>query len=140
MPSSPPLSVVCALIERKGRVLIAQRPPHKHLALVWEFPGGKIEAGETAPEAVRREIREELRCEIRVGDPLPSAVHTYPTVTIELIPFLATLDEDSDLPHPVEHCAIKWVLPEELALHDLAPADLPVVQSYWRLRRVCIGP
>lgn len=140
MSSSPPLSVVCALIERKGRVLIAQRPSHKHLALAWEFPGGKIEAGETAPEAVRREIREELRCEIHVGDRLPSAVHTYPTVAIELIPFLATLDEDSDLPNPVEHCAIKWVLPEELALHDLAPADLPIVQSYCRLRRASNGP
>jgi 8-oxo-dGTP diphosphatase len=71
MTQKPPLPVVAAVIERDGLVLVAQRPPGKHLALKWEFPGGKIEAGETPAAALVREIREELGCTIRVG-PAPS--------------------------------------------------------------------
>jgi len=132
--SSPasPLAVVCALIEREGRVLIAQRPAHKHLALAWEFPGGKIEAGETPEAALGREIGEELNCQIIVGKALPASVHAYQTLTIRLHPFLAGLSPESPEPAPAEHVALAWVSPEELDSYPLAPADLPVVEAYRR--------
>lgn len=87
MTQKPPLPVVAAVIERDGLVLVAQRPPGKHLALKWEFPGGKIEEGETPAAALVREIREELGCAICVGEALPACVHAYPSVTILLMRF-----------------------------------------------------
>jgi 8-oxo-dGTP diphosphatase len=128
------LSVVCALIEREGRILIAQRPAHKHLGLCWEFPGGKKEDGESSEQALRREMAEELRCKIQVLEALPPSRHVYPTMVIDLLPFVAVLAKDSAEPQPIEHLAIKWVTLDELDRHTLAPADLPVVASY-RARR-----
>ena len=63
----PPIPVVCALIERDGLVLVAQRPAHKHLPLKWEFPGGKVEPGESPEAAIVRELREELGCEFALS-------------------------------------------------------------------------
>ncbi len=126
-PPSTPVPVVCAVIEKDGRVLLAQRPAHKHLPLKWEFPGGKVEANETAEAALVREIREELNCAIRVVRSLPRFTHTYDQLTIEMIPFACQLVTGSPVPQPGEHAAIAWVLPRELAGYDLAAADLPVV-------------
>jgi len=108
-------------------VLIAQRPPGKHLALKWEFPGGKLEPGESPEAAIRREIREELGCEILPHRVLPSFLHDYGAVRIRMIPVLADLAPGSPEPSPVEHLAIEWVYPAELASRDLAAADLPIV-------------
>jgi 8-oxo-dGTP diphosphatase len=119
--------VVCAIIERAGRVLIAQRPPHKLLPLKWEFPGGKVEPGEAPAAAIVREIREELGCTITVTRALPPFTHDYKTVVIEMIPFICALAPDSPAPHPHEHVAITWALPPELRNYDLAAADWPVV-------------
>ncbi len=135
--SHPPvaaLAVVCALIEREGRILIAQRPAHKHLGLCWEFPGGKKEAGESSEQALRREMAEELRCKIQVLEALPPSRHAYPTLVVDLLPFIAVLAADSSEPQPIEHVAIKWVTLEELDHYPLAPADLPVV-AFYRTRR-----
>lgn len=134
-PSPAPLDVVCALIERDGCILIAQRPAGKHLELLWEFPGGKIEAGEPADNALRREIREELRCDIVLGKALPSTLHAYPKITVRLHGFLATLAPGSPEPVAVEHAALAWVRPEELDAYPLAPADYPVLASYRRQRQ-----
>jgi 8-oxo-dGTP diphosphatase len=127
---NPALPVVCALIERDSRVLLAQRPAHKHLALKWEFPGGKIDPGETAEAALIREIREELLCEVAIRRALPRFRHTYDRTTIEMIPFVCSLTPESPEPQPAEHAAIAWVLPSELAAYDLAAADRPVVRMY----------
>lgn len=124
------LPVVCALIERDGRVLLAQRPAHKHLALKWEFPGGKVDPGESAESALIREIREELLCDIALRRALPRFTHTYERTTIEMIPFVCALVPGSPEPRPAEHVAIAWARPAELAAYDLAAADLPVVQMY----------
>lgn len=124
--------MVCALIEREGRVLIAQRPPHKHLPLKWEFPGGKVEPGESAEAAIVREIQEELGCRIVVTRPLPRSTHAY-AVVIEMIPFVCRLAPDSPEPHTLEHLDLRWVTLVELPAFDLAPADLPVVKSYAHL-------
>lgn len=136
MPSPPPLPdpaaipVACALIERDGTVLIAQRPAHKHLGGQWEFPGGKIEPGESPAAALRREIEEELRCRIEVGPALPPSPHSYPTTTIVLHPFICHLAPGSPEPTPVEHTALRWLSPAELATTSLAAADRPIVHHY----------
>jgi 8-oxo-dGTP diphosphatase len=132
----PLLPVVCAVIEDgRDHVLVAQRPAHKHLALKWEFAGGKIEPGESAAAALVREIQEELGCSIEVGAGLPPVRHDYGQVQIEMIPFVCTLAPASAPPHPHEHIAIRWVTVDELRQLDLAPADLPVIESYLAAKR-----
>src|ERR1043166_4134549 len=102
---NPPaaIPVVCAVIEdARGRVLVAQRPAHKHLALKWEFAGGKVEPGEAPAAALIREMKEELGCDIAIARPLPRFTHDYGTVVIEMIPFVCTLVPGSAAPHPHE--------------------------------------
>ncbi|MFZ5496294.1 MAG: (deoxy)nucleoside triphosphate pyrophosphohydrolase [Verrucomicrobiota bacterium] len=125
----PPVPVVCAVIERNGHVLVAQRPPHKLLPLKWEFPGGKVEPGEDPAAAIVREIREELGCAIRITRALPPFIHDYKTVVIEMIPFVCALAPDTPAPHPHEHVAVAWVPPAKLRDYDLAAADWPVVAA-----------
>ena len=132
MVSPQPIPVVCAVIEREGHLLLAQRPVDKHLPLKWEFPGGKVEPGEPAPAAIMREIREELGCDIVITRALPPFLHDYTTVVIEMIPFICALAPGSPEPHPPEHVALAWARPEELSGYDLAAADLPVIARYRR--------
>ena len=124
------IPVVCALIERGGLILLAQRPGHKHLPLKWEFPGGKVETGEEPAAAIVREIREELGCDVTITQTLPRFLHDYGAVVIEMIPFVCQLVGGSPAPHPHEHVAIAWVRPAELLTYELAAADLPVVKVY----------
>jgi 8-oxo-dGTP diphosphatase len=130
MPPSIPIPVVCALIERDGRLLLAQRPPNKHLPLKWEFPGGKVESGEEPSAAVAREIKEELGCEIVIRRALPGFLHDYKTVVIEMLPFVCQLAPQSTEPSANEHVALAWVKPDELARYDLAAADIPIITQY----------
>ncbi len=128
--AAEPIPVVCAVIEDdSGRVLLAQRPAHKHLGLKWEFPGGKVEPGESPEGALCREISEELGCTITITRALPRVIHDYGTMVIEMIPFACTLAEGSAAPHPHEHVAVRWVPWPEIDGSDLAPADRPVVAS-----------
>lgn len=123
-----PVAVTCALLEREGRLLVAQRPAGKKLALKWEFPGGKIEPGEDAAAALARELREELAIEVDVGHELPAVTHDYGDALIRLRGFLCRLR--SGEPHPHEHIAIRWCAPYEVAALDLAEADRPVLIHY----------
>lgn len=125
-----PLPVVCAVItDDAGRVLLAQRPAHKHLGLKWEFPGGKVESDESPEAALLREIREELGCDLVLTRALPRFTHDYGTVVIEMIPFVCTLAPRSAAPHPHEHIALAWSSLVELSTYDLAPADWPIVAT-----------
>lgn len=125
------IPVVCAVIEDgAGRVLIAQRPAHKHLGLKWEFPGGKVENAESPDDALRREIKEELGCVVEGLQPLPRFLHDYGVVVIEMFPFVCALAPGATAPHPHEHIALQWVKPADLLQLDLAPADWPVVASF----------
>ncbi|HLP07874.1 MAG TPA: (deoxy)nucleoside triphosphate pyrophosphohydrolase [Opitutaceae bacterium] len=131
MSNSPPhFHVVCALIEREGRVLAARRPAGKSQALLWEFPGGKLEVDEAAAAALVREIREELRVEIALGERLQDARHDYGRFAITLTPFLATLREPGAEPHAVEHAELRWCTPAQLRALEWAPADVPIVAEF----------
>ena len=125
-----PVPVVCALIERAGLLLLAQRPAHKHIPYKWEFPGGKVEPGEDPAAAIVREIREELGCDVLITRALPRFAFDYGTVVIEMIPYVCALAAGSPEPHPHEHVAVAWVEPAGLLNYDLAPADVPVIASY----------
>jgi 8-oxo-dGTP diphosphatase len=127
MDVKPPVPVVCAMIMRDERVMIARRPPDKRLGGLWEFPGGKVEQGESAEAALHRELHEELGCTVRITQTLAPFVHEYPWGSIELIPFLCELTTGSAAPHPHEHTALAWVERGQLSAYELAPADLPLI-------------
>lgn len=129
MESNPPVQVVCAIIMRDDRIMLAQRPPDKKLGGLWEFPGGKVEPDEAADAALHRELHEELGCAVRITRGLSSFVHAYSWGSIELIPFLCELTADSPEPHPHEHTAIAWVERDQLSAYDLAPADVPLLTA-----------
>lgn len=127
-PGAPHLQVVCALIEERGRVLVARRSAQQSLPLKWEFPGGKIEPGETEAEALVREIREELGIEIDVGGNLRSTTHAYPEFSLTLHPRRCRLTSGHPTAH--EHASIAWCTPDELRKLDWASADIPVLEEY----------
>jgi len=132
-PPSEPVPVVCALIEDDaGRVLVARRSAHKHLGGLWEFPGGKIEPGESSETALVREILEELGCEVTFGRSLQPCRHDYGAgaIWVELIPFIARLVPTSPPPRAIEHTELSWVSAAELAELDLAMADR-LVAAQW---------
>lgn len=125
-----PIAVVCALIERDGHVLMAQRPAHKHLGGKWEFPGGKVEPGETSEEALHRELDEELGCRVEIIRRLLPHTHAYATVTVRLIPFVTRLLLTSGEIQAREHAALHWVPAVELDGLDLPEADRPIITEY----------
>lgn len=128
MRDAAPISVVCALIERDGRMLAARRSARQTMAMQWEFPGGKLQDGESPREALVREIREELRIEIEVGKALEQSRHDYGEFRITLLPFKCTIA--SGVPTPVEHEALAWCEAGELGALDWAAADVPIVTAY----------
>jgi 8-oxo-dGTP diphosphatase len=117
-------AVVClVLYASDGAVLATQRPEGKSLGGFWEFPGGKIEPGEPAEDALRREIREELNLELGALRPLEPTEHEYDFGTIRLIPFLAACQGSSFSLN--EHADARWLRPDELESVPWAPADIP---------------
>jgi 8-oxo-dGTP diphosphatase len=121
------LVVACALVDADGRVLIAQRPQGKQLAGLWEFPGGKVEPGETPEEAVVRELREELGIETKVAclAPLTFASHSYESFHL-LMP-LFVCRRFWGAPVAKEHQALKWVRPKQLREYPMPEADIPLI-------------
>lgn len=125
------IEVCCALITgHNGKVLVTQRSSVMRLPLKWEFPGGKLEPGETEEECIVREIREELGITVGIIKRLPSAVYDDGKQTINLIPFECFIVKGEIL--LAEHVAFLWLGPEELNNLDWAEADLPVVENYIR--------
>lgn len=129
MPPRPPVPVVCAVIQRQGLIMLARRPPDKKLGGLWEFPGGKVEPAEAPEAALHRELQEELGCRVNITQALESFVFDYDWGSIELIPFVCRLTPDSPEPHPHEHTELVWVPLEQVRGFDLAPADVPVLES-----------
>lgn len=121
------LVVACALVDADGRVLLAQRPEGKALAGLWEFPGGKVEPGETPEAALIRELREELGIETQVAclAPLTFASHAYDDFHL-LMP-LYVCRRYSGIPQPHDAQALKWVRPAKLRDYPMPPADEPLI-------------
>jgi 8-oxo-dGTP diphosphatase len=117
--------VAAGLIERNGQILIARRRSGDTHGLKWEFPGGKVELGESPEECVKRELREELTIEAEVGDLFCAVDHDYPDFSIRLIVY-RILGFAGD-PIALEHSEIRWVTPEEIGAFDFPEADRPVV-------------
>lgn len=116
----------CALVDEEGRILIAKRPEHKPLGGLWEFPGGKLEPGETPEQALIRELREELNIDVSETclAPLTFASHTYEKFHL-LMPLFICRKWNGTI-EPAEAQEIKWVRPLRLADFDMPPADEPL--------------
>lgn len=119
------ISVVGAVIVREDLVLCAQRGEGA-LGGLWEFPGGKIEPGETARDALEREIAEELMCEVRVGNKVTLTSHEYDFGIVHLTTYYCELLGGE--PQLTEHAAVTWLAPAQLRALKWAPADIPAVE------------
>lgn len=122
------IRVTCAIIEKDDLVLITQRSATMTQPLLWEFPGGKIEAGETEEGCLIREIKEELNLDITCLHRLTPSVYTYPSITVELIPYVCALTGGQI--NLLEHTNYKWVTAEELMQYNWCPADIAIVEAY----------
>lgn len=123
------LVVACALVDADRRVLIAQRPQGKHMAGMWEFPGGKLEPGETPEAALIRELREELGVDTKEAclAPVSFASHAYEHMHL-LMPLYACRRWQGT-PTAREHIALKWVRPQSLRDYPMPPADEPLIAA-----------
>jgi 8-oxo-dGTP diphosphatase len=127
--SQLPLVLVSAvaLVDIDGRILLAQRPAHKKMGGLWEFPGGKIEAGESPEAALIRELQEEL--DINTSEsclaPLSFASHAYDDFHLLMMLFVCRRWHGQ--PRPVESGALKWVRPNQLRDYPMPPADIPLI-------------
>ena len=119
--------VVAALIWRGDRFLACQRPAHKARGLLWEFVGGKVEAGETLPEALVRECREELDVVVEPRDVFLTVVHEYPDLTVRLTLFNAVISEGE--PKLLEHNALRWITRAEIDELEFCPADEEILKK-----------
>lgn len=119
------IDVVGAVIRRDGLILCARRGLAGSLPGMWEFPGGKIEAGETPREALEREITEELNCRVQVGDEIVLTAHEYDFGVVNLTTFYCELIDGE--PTLSEHEAVVWLDPSLLDSLEWAPADVPAV-------------
>jgi len=120
------IRVVGAVVVKNRHILCAQRGDDGSLPGLWEFPGGKIEPGETPAEALVREIAEELECVVNVGEEITTTTHEYDFGVVTLTTFYCTLVTGA--PRASEHAALAWLPPSELATVPWAPADVPAVE------------
>jgi mutator protein MutT len=123
------------LIDRRGRVLIAQRPPGKHLGGAWEFPGGKVEPGETPREGLARELEEEIGVSIEHPRPLIRLRHTYPTREVLLDVWVVRRYRGQ--PRGLDGQALRWCDGKALRSAQLLPADRPIVSALRLPQRLC---
>ena len=120
-----PVDVVAALIWEKDKFLICQRPATKARGLLWEFVGGKVESGESFPQALERECAEELAIAVKVGEPFMQVIHEYPDILIRLTLFHCTIP--TGYPQALEHNDIRWIHPSETDEFNFCPADTDIL-------------
>lgn len=123
--------VVAALIWDGNKFMICQRPAHKARALMWEFVGGKVEAGESNAQALARECKEELGITVKVGEVFTEVTHIYPDITVHLTLFNATIE--NGVPRMLEHNDIKWITPDEIPNYEFCPADREILDKISRV-------
>ena len=123
--------VAAALIWRKGKFFICKRPEGKARAHLWEFVGGKVEAGETREEALVRECREELGVKVRVGEKFMDVTHAYPDLTVHLTVYHAEIVWGE--PQLFEHEDARWIAPYEIEEYAFCPADEDILREIERV-------
>jgi 8-oxo-dGTP diphosphatase len=121
------LVAAVALVDADGRILIAQRPAGKQMAGLWEFPGGKVDAGETPEEALVRELHEELGIETRESCLAPIAFASHGYEAFHLLMPLYVCRQWRGIPRPREGQALRWAAVQALRDYPMPPADLPLV-------------
>ncbi|MGB6179382.1 (deoxy)nucleoside triphosphate pyrophosphohydrolase [Carnobacterium sp.] len=122
------INVVGAIVIKDDRILCAQRGETKTLAKLWEFPGGKIETGETPHEALARELREELAIDVEIAsEKFEETSYFYDFGLVHLTTFICLMKEGR--PQLTEHIKVKWLKPSDLDSLDWAPADIPAVKK-----------
>lgn len=122
------IHVTCAIIERDGLVLAAQRGASMRMPLKWEFPGGKIEPGEDTEAGLHRELMEEMGLRVVVKRALPPSTYRYPASTVKLYPFVCAIRSGEMTLN--EHHAVVWLKPDDLPTLDWVEADLAVLEAY----------
>ena len=121
------IPVTAAIIIHDAKYLAARRAPHKHMGGFWEFPGGKIDPGETPQESLAREIHEELGLTVSVGAHFQTNVHDYGDKTISLMAYLCEWRGGEIT--LVDHDQVQWCEPDQIQLLRWAPADVPIVDA-----------
>lgn len=135
MNSLKKITVVGAILVEDGKILCAQRGESKSLAYLWEFPGGKIESGESPQEALIRELKEELLIEVDVqSEKFEETSYQYDFGVVNLTTFICLLKKGT--PQLTEHIAVKWLEPKELDQLEWAPADMPAVEKLMEMGTV----
>ena len=119
------IDVVAAIIRKDGEILITQRLDNVHLARFWEFPGGKVEFGESFEVALQREIQEELGIKIRVNDEFLTIDYDYPTKSVRLHFFNCTVLQGD--PRPIDVADLRWVNPDDIGNYQFPPADAELI-------------
>ena len=121
------IHVVGAVVVDGGKILSARRGESMSLPGLWEFPGGKIETGESPRDALAREMQEELKCSVDIGDEVETTRHEYDFGFVTLTTFYATLVDSA--PELTEHSEIRWIDAADLDSVEWAPADIPAVEK-----------
>ncbi|MFK4791985.1 (deoxy)nucleoside triphosphate pyrophosphohydrolase [Sphingobium sp. ZW T5_29] len=124
---NPLLVVAAALVDADGRVLLQQRPPGRAMAGLWEFPGGKVEEGETPEAALIRELEEELGIQTHASCLAPAAFASEPLADRHLLLLLYICRKWQGLAQPHHATALQWVRPAQMYVLDMPPADLPLI-------------
>jgi 8-oxo-dGTP diphosphatase len=124
------VTVTAGILRQNGLVLIARRRPGKHMAGKWEFPGGKIEPGESPEQSLARELAEELDVRARIGDLLCRTAWEGDGISLDLLVY--RVDGFEGIPLLREHEEIRWVAPQDLRTYDLADSDRQVVEMLFR--------
>lgn len=119
--------VGAVIVNEMNQIFCALRSPEMSLPNLWEFPGGKIELGEQPKETLKRELMEELKIEVAIGEEVESTYYEYDSFTIQLTTFYARIITGS--PELMEHADYKWMNVEDLHILEWAPADIPAVEK-----------
>jgi 8-oxo-dGTP diphosphatase len=123
------MRVSCAVLEYDGRVLLCRRSPGRSLGGLWEFPGGKVETGETPEAALARELEEELGIPAIIGNRIAIHRHRYPFAVVVLTAFAARYREGGGaVPRLVDHDAAEWIVPADWTRYPMSPADIPIAR------------
>ncbi|WP_318639977.1 (deoxy)nucleoside triphosphate pyrophosphohydrolase [Flavobacterium ardleyense] len=126
------INVTCAIIYFGSKIIVTQRSKEMKLPLKWEFPGGKLEIGESEESCIKREIKEEINIKIEILSKLTNTIHDYGEFQVNLIPFIARhISGDIML---TEHHTYKLLDPAELLHLDWAEADLPIVEELLKIK------